>query len=146
MVPEPDVAGLMRRLDDIEESQHRLERRWPLMAAAAAAVAALAVALFVGSNVAGPKRFETAFGSAEVPQMNLVFDITFAGTVDDNERARILNAFDLPTDGEKLAEGRYRIEMARPVAPPEEIHDFTEALAAAEGVVSAEVTMPPPAN
>lgn len=146
IVPEPDVAGLLTRLDDGEESQRRADRRWPLLAAAAAAVLTLSVVMLIGTNETAPQRFETATGSAGEPQMNLVFDITFAGDVDDSDRARILNTFDLPIDGERVAEGRYRIETARPIAPPEEIHRFTERLAAAEGVVSAEVAMPPPVN
>ena len=146
IVPAPDVAGLLARVDESEAKERRAVRRWPLLAAAASAVLALSVILFVGSNEPEAPQFNLATGAAGEPRMDLVFDITFSGSVDDRERERILDAFGLPVAGERVAERRYRVETTGRVMSPEEIRRLTEELAAAEGVVSAEVAMLPPGN
>lgn len=142
IVPKPDVQGLMDRLD---QAERRAPPRRPLYAAAAAVLLSAALAFF--SSELGslwPKTFVTVTDGSSQDSIDLVFDVTFARDIDADGRARILEAFGLPTDGEMIGERTYRVAASRPSASPAEINGFTERLAAAEGVVAAIVEMRAP--
>lgn len=143
IVPEPNVEGLMARLD---ADERRFAWRRPLaIAAAVALVAAVPVINYLSGGIDEPPQFNTATTPADVPLMDLVFEVTFASDVDAAERADILERFELPMEGNMESGRTLRIQTTRPVAAPAVINALAEELAAAKGVVSATVEMPAPA-
>ena len=141
IVPEPDVAALMQKLDARDNSRN------PMWLAAAAAVVALAAVLFtLQSNEPASTVFQTATSPAGQAAMDYVLDIRFAASGDVAARS-LLEEFEATVIDYSSAESVYRVVVNLDLASMDALEEYRQRIEAMEPVASVNiVSIRPPGS
>lgn len=133
IIPEPDVAALMKQLDS------RASSRQPMWLAAAAAVVSLAAVLFtLQSSEPTSTVFQTTTSSAERPAMDYVLDIRF-GSGSDVAARSLLEEFEATVIDYNSAESAYRVVVNLDLASMETLEEYRRSIEAMESVASVNI-------
>lgn len=137
IVPEPDVAGLQRRIDALES-----RRRWKRPLAHAAGVALLGLLALLAIEATRQERaplYETATSVGDTASVDYVLDIKFARATTVSARIDAVRAVVDTQSVEALDETTLRIVVRQQAASLSALTELTARLSSAEGVESAEI-------
>lgn len=136
LLPEPNVPGLMARLDSLEK------RRSPRLWASAAAVAAVVLSgvFFATQNSGdGPATFRTATSSSQADRVDYVLDVTFVEGSSLATHRNVLEKIDANVVEQGSAGNSYRVTVRLAATSMDELDDYLRTVEAMDPVQTASV-------
>lgn len=131
LLPEPDVAALMSRVDSLEK------RRSPWLWASAAAIAGvvLSAVFFTAQNSdRGPTLFHTATSPTDADLVDYVLDLTFADGSPTAEQRAVLQRMEANVVEHGSGDNSYRVTVRLAATSMEELADYLRSVEAMEPV------------